>query len=67
MKLSKKTFRELGKLSFNFSLLITGTVVISPLVKGSTNKIMVAGGILIALILLLMGIILMERGSEDEL
>ena len=67
MKLSKQTFRELGKLSFNFSLLITGTVVISPLVKGSTNRIMVVVGIFIALILLLMGIILMERGSEDEL
>ena len=65
MKLSKETYKELGKLSFNLSLLITGTVVVSPIVRGRIEKMTVVAGILIALLFLLFGIILMERGSKE--
>ncbi len=65
MKLSKETYRELGKLSFNLSLLITGTVVVSPIVKGKVEKITVLIGLLVALLFLLLGVILMERGSKE--
>ncbi len=56
MKLSKETYRELGKLSFNLSLLITGTVVVSPIVKGKVEKITVLIGLLVALLFLLLGV-----------
>ncbi len=65
MKLSKETYKELGKLSFNLSLLITGTVVVSPIVRGRIEKMTVVAGILIALLFLLFGVILMERGSKE--
>ncbi|HIQ31021.1 MAG TPA: hypothetical protein EYH49_02495 [Aquifex aeolicus] len=65
VKLSKETYKELGKLSFNLSLLIAGTVVVSPMVKGKIEKMTVVAGILIALLFLLFGVILMERGSRE--
>jgi len=65
VKLSKETYKELGKLSFNLSLLIAGTVVVSPMVKGKIEKMTVVAGILIALLFLLFGVILMGRGSRE--
>ena len=64
VRVKEEMWRELGKHFLNFALLIAGSVIIQPLLKGVPPAKIVIAGLVTYLVFLGIGIFFLSKGGE---
>ncbi len=65
MKLKKSTYKELGKTSLALMVAHVVFLMIQPFSKGTTDSKKLAIGSFLVFLFLVVGVILLERGSDE--